>query len=186
MKKLAFILTILCGLTSGLAIAQSNLIGPKTATATLNVKLYPIQTILIGTDKTVNLEYQTKEDYSNGVTSNMTDHLIVYSTGGFAVKVKSDDENLVFTKDGKTDKIDVKTINLVATLGSGNESGSKFSAVTLDKSDKNLISSQVGGTNLKFNVAYSGQGNNNYVNKYYNVENPNVYTTTVTYTIEAQ
>ena len=28
--------------------------------------------------------------------------------------------------------------------------------------------------------------NMTYVNKYYNVENPNVYTTNVTYTIEAQ
>ena len=45
---------------------------------------------------------------------------------------------------------------------------------------------QVSGTDLKFNVAYNGKGNNDYVNKYYNVENPNVYTTTVTYTIEAQ
>ncbi|WP_312149317.1 hypothetical protein [Empedobacter sp.] len=184
MKKLAFILTIFCGLVSGTAFAQSNLIGPKTATATLNVKLHPIQTILIGANSTVDLEYQTKEDYSNGVTKTMNDHLIVYSTGGFAVKVKSENENLV-RKEGDS-KIDVKTINLVATLGSGNESGSTFKEVTLDKSDKNLISSDVGGTDLKFNVAYSGIGNNDYVNKYYNVEKPTVYTTTVTYTIEAQ
>lgn len=179
MKKLAFILTIFCGLVSGMALAQ------KTASATLNIKLHPIQTIVIGGTE-VNLEYNTKEDYSKGVTSEMDNHLIVYSTGGFAVKVRSENENLVFTKDGTTDKIDVNTINLVATLGTGNQSGSTFSAVTLDKSDKPLISSQVGGTDLKFNVAYNGKGNNDYVNKYYNVENPNVYTTTVTYTIEAQ
>ncbi|MFV0141439.1 hypothetical protein [Empedobacter falsenii] len=181
MKKLAFFLTIFCTLTSGLAIAQT-----KTATATLNVKLRPIQTIVIGGDNTVNLVYKTKEDYSNGVTANMNDHLIVYSTGGFAVKVKSDDKNLVFTKDGKTNTIAVNTINLVATLGKGNKSESTFTNVVLGKSDKNLISSTVGGTNLKFNVAYSGKGGNAYVNKYNNVENPTVYTTTVTYTIEAQ
>ncbi|MFV0219046.1 hypothetical protein OBK23_05060 [Empedobacter falsenii] len=189
MKKLAFFLTIFCGLVSGTAFAQITPAtgpGPKTATATLNVKLKPIQTIVIGGNNTVDLVYQTKDDYSKGVTANMNDHLIVYSTGGFAVKVKSDDENLVFTKDGKTDQIAVNTINLVATSGTGNESGSTFSAVTLDKSDKNLISSNVGGTNLKFNVAYSGTGGDAYVNKYNNVENPTVYTTTVTYTIEAQ
>ncbi|MGV1001743.1 hypothetical protein ACTS9U_10040 [Empedobacter falsenii] len=185
MKKLAFILTILCGLTSGLAFAQDETgPGPKTATATLNVKLHPIQTILIGANSTVDLEYQTKDDYSNGVTKTMNDHLIVYSTGGFAVKVKSENENLV-RKEGDS-KIAVNTINLVATLGTGNQSGSTFSAVTLDKSDKNLISSKVGGTDLKFNVAYSGTGGDAYVNKYNNVENPTVYTTTVTYTIEAQ
>ncbi|WP_313572827.1 hypothetical protein [Empedobacter sp.] len=189
MKKLAFFLTIFCGLVSGTAFAQDPTTtgpGPKTATATLNVKLKPIQTIVIGGNNTVDLVYQTKDDYSKGVTAKMDNHLIVYSTGGFAVKVKSENENLVFTKDGTTDKIDVNTINLVATLGTGNQSGSTFSAVTLDKSDKSLISSQVGGTDLKFNVAYNGKGNNDYVNKYYNVENPNVYTTTVTYTIEAQ
>lgn len=185
MKKLAFFLTIFCGLVSGTAFAQSHLIGPKTATATLNVKLYPIQTILIGTDNTVNLEYQTKEDYSNGVTSNMTDHLIVYSTGGFAVKVKSDKENLEYTS---KDEIAVSTINLQASLGSDNKlTDAKFPAVEkLTNSYASLISSSVGGTGLKFNVAYKGEGNNAYVNKYYNVENPNVYTTTVTYTIEAQ
>ncbi len=184
MKKLAFFLTVFCTLTSGLAFAQ-----PKTATATLNVTLRPIQTILIGGDNIVNLEYQTKEDYSNGVTSNMNDHLIVYSTGGFAVKVKSDKENLEYTsKDGKDHKIAVSTINLQASLGTGNElTKAKFPEVkNLTNSDKNLISSAVGGTDLKFNVAYKGRGNNAYLNKYYNVENPNVYTTTVTYTIEAQ
>lgn len=180
MKKLAFFLTIFCGLVSGMAFAQ------ETATATLNVNLHPIQTIVIGGDKTVNLEYITKEDYSNGVTKTMNDHLIVYSTGGFAVKVKSENENLV-RKEGDS-KIAVNTINLQASLGTGNES----TATTFDKNVKltnsyaSLISSTVGGTDLKFNVAYNGIGNNDYVNKYNNVENPTVYTTTVTYTIEAQ
>ncbi|MGV0978928.1 hypothetical protein [Empedobacter falsenii] len=184
MKKLAFILTIFCALVSGMAFAQ---VGSKTATATLNVKLHPIQTIVIGGDNTVNLEYKSEKDYSTGVTANMNDHLIVYSTGGFAVKVKSENENLVFTKEGKSDQIAVNTINLKATLGTGNElNAPTFKNVVLTNSDENLISSTVGGTDLKFNVAYNGKGKNDYVNKYYNVENPTIYTTTVTYTIEAQ
>ena len=184
MKKVAFILTIFCALVSGMALAQA---GSKTASATLNVKLYPIQTILIGNGTTIDLEYKSKEDYSNGVTSKVNDHLVVYSTGGFEVKVKSENENLVFTKDGTSDKIAANTINLQATLGTGNELiSSTFSDVVLDNSNKKLISSTVGGTDLKFNVAYNGKGNNDYINKYYNVENPNTYTTTVTYTIEAQ
>ena len=179
MKNAVFVLTVFCALISGVSFAQ--------ATATLNVKLYPIQTILIGGDNTVNLEYKTKDDYQNGVTANMKDHLVVYSTGGFAVNVKSENEDLIYTKDGLTSKIAANTINLQATLGTGNVlNSSSFSKVVLDKSDKNLISSTVGGTDLKLNVAYNGKGNNDYVNKYYNVENPNVYTTTVTYTIEAQ
>ncbi len=183
MKKLAFILTIFCALVSGIAFAQ---VGSKTASATLNVKLYPIQTIVIGGDNTVNLEYNTKEDYSKGVTKTMENHLTVYSTGGFAVKVKSENENLV-RKEGES-KIAVKTINLEAALGSNNKlNAPTFKKVELSNTVNNLlISSDVGGTDLKFNVAYSGIGNNDYVNKYYNVEKPTVYTTTVTYTIEAQ
>ncbi|MEG0529562.1 MAG: hypothetical protein RR578_04425, partial [Bacilli bacterium] len=69
MKKAAFILTILCALVSGVAFGQ--------AQATLNVKLYPIQTIVIGGNNTVNLEYKTKDNYLNGVTSDMKDHLVV-------------------------------------------------------------------------------------------------------------
>ncbi len=189
MKKLAFFLTIFCGLVSGTAFAQNEPApgpGPKTATATLNVKLHPIQTILIGANSTVDLVYQTKEDYSNGVTKTMNDHLIVYSTGGFAVKVKSENENLV-RKEGDS-KIAVNTINLQASLGSNTTlTDATFDEnVKLTNSYASLISSKVGGTDLKFNVAYNGIGNNDYVNKYNNVENPTVYTTTVTYTIEAQ
>lgn len=174
------ILTVLFStLFSSVAFAQ--------ATATLNVKLYPIQTIMIGGENTINLEYKTKDNYSNGVTENVDNHLVVYSTGGFAVNVKSDTENLVYTKDDFSSSIDASTINLIPSLGQDNQlSNASLSAVTLSNSTTNLISSQVGGTDLKFNVAYVGKGNNDYINKYYNVESPNVYTTTVTYTIEAQ
>lgn len=189
MKKLAFILTILCGLTSGLAFAQSTTTGPKpiTATATLNVKLHPIQTIVIGGTE-VNLEYITKDDYSKGVTSKMDNHLIVYSTGGFAVKVRSQNEKLTSKNNEVKGEIEAKTINLEASKGSGNLLTSyKFNKeVALNTEAKPLFSSTVGGTDLKFNVAYTGQGTDAYVNKYYNAENPTVYTTTVIYTIEAQ
>ena len=184
MKKSAFILSIIiCALFSGVAMAQT------TAQATLNVKLYPIQTIMIGGDNTVNLEYKTKEDYLKGVTNDMKDHLVVYSTVGFAVKVKSENEDLVYTKDALTSKIAANTINLQAKLGTDNKlNSSTMNNVVLSNESKNLISSTVGGTELKFNVAYNGKGGNDYVNIYYNVETPNVnvYTTAVTYTIEAQ
>ncbi len=180
MKKVGFILTIVAAMFSTKSFAQ-------TAQANLNVKLHPIQTIVIGGENTVNLEYKTKDDYLNGVTSKMNDHLVVYSTGGFAVKVKSENEDLVYTKDALTSKIAANTINLQATLGSGNQlSASTMANVVLSNANQNLITSNVGGTELKFNVAYNGKGNNDYVNKYFNVETPNVYNTTVTYTIEAQ
>ncbi|WP_291087825.1 MULTISPECIES: hypothetical protein [unclassified Empedobacter] len=191
MKKLAFFLTIFCGLVSGTVFAQNPTTtgpGPITATATLNVELRPIQTIVIGGDNTVNLVYKTKEDYYNGVTANMKDHLIVYSTGGFAVKVGSKNEKLTSKNNEVKGEIEANKINLEASAGSGNSLSSyEFNEkVALNTEAKPLFSSTVGGTDLKFNVAYTGQGGDAYVNKYNNVENPTVYTTTVTYTIEAQ
>lgn len=160
--------------------------GNKSAQATLNVNLYPIQTIEVSGDKTVNLDYDSKDDYLNGVEKKMDDHLTVYSTGGFAVSVKSESADLLYSKAPK-DKIEASTINLSATKGSGNDlSEISFTNVALSNDYQKIISSQVGGTALKFNVAYKGNGGNDYLNKYYNVESPNVYTTTITYTIEAQ
>src|SRR5690554_8136294 len=73
------------------AQAQSNV--------TLNVKLNPIQTLVVNpAQETVELEYSSKDDYANGVTSGaLTDHLSVFSTGGFAVTVKSADTHLTNT-----------------------------------------------------------------------------------------
>src|SRR5690606_14460417 len=59
----------------------------------LNVKLYPIQTIVVNAAN-VDLEYKTKTDYANGVTVSQGDHLTVYSTGGFTVNVKSETATL--------------------------------------------------------------------------------------------
>ena len=68
MKKVGFILTIVAAMFSTKSFAQ-------TAQANLNVKLHPIQTIVIGGENTVNLEYKTKDDYLNGVTSKMNELL---------------------------------------------------------------------------------------------------------------
>lgn len=184
MKKLFSLVAVVgCCLVSNVTSAQE---GSKSAQATLNVNLYPIQTIEIAGDKTVNLDYKSKDDYANGVKADMADHLTVYSTGGFAVKVKSETENLNYSR-VENDHIEANTINLKASKGTGNSLvAANFKDVALSNEYKNLITSTVGGSSLKFNVAYQGQGDNNYINKYYNVESPNVYTTTVTYTIEAQ
>lgn len=57
---------------------------------TLNVKLKPIQTLVVNSrQRTVDLEYNSKEDYKNGVSKTNADHLNIYSTGGFQVNVKS-------------------------------------------------------------------------------------------------
>src|SRR5690606_11262076 len=62
----------------------------QTATANLSVTINPIQTIKVNTAN-VNLNYSSTEHYKNGVTEVRPDHLTVYSTGAFQVKVKAAD-----------------------------------------------------------------------------------------------
>ena len=66
---------------------------PVTDNVTLNVKLHPIQTLVVNeSQKTVDLDYKTEVDYATGVSSKvLVDHLTVYSTGGFKVTVRSSD-----------------------------------------------------------------------------------------------
>ena len=71
---------------------------------TLNIKLHPIQTLVINQAK-VDINYSTKEDYTNGVTIQEPEHITVYSTGGFTVQVKASSANLVNTDSSNSETI---------------------------------------------------------------------------------
>lgn len=181
MKKFIFLLAT--GLGLGTVAAQQ---------ATVNVRLYPIQTIIVnpGTaNQVVNLDYHTAADYANGVNTDKADHLSVYSTGAFAVSVKADAATLESAHTEVTENINSSDIWVTASAGSTNTlTGVTYEpAVSLTQTAQELFSSTTGGVNKNFNVNYAAKGDaNDYVNKYFNVENPTVYTTTVTYSIEAR
>lgn len=183
MKKTLLTAAVL--LVSGvLAFAQD---GKQSADVQLSVILNPIQTIEVGaaTQRTVDLVYDSKEDYANGVEVSLDDHLTVYSTGGFEVKAQSATDNIQRANGSET--ISASTINVLASPGATNAlTGANYNNVSLSTTPTNLISSSVGGVNKNFNVKYSGIGADGYLNSYYNDENPTVYTTTVTYSIVAQ
>lgn len=185
MKKSAILFGALLGLVSITANAQ-------TATATVNVRLHPIQTIIVNTaNQNVNLDYKTEANYADGVNETQADHLKIYSTGAFAVTVKSDTDELVSTEAGVTEVIDASDIFVTASAGTTNAlatTGVTYEpAVSLSTSATKLFSSTVGGVDKNVSVNYAAKGNlDKYVNKYFNVQNPTVYTTTVTYTIAAQ
>lgn len=182
MRKFYYLLGLTFGLTSINVAAQ------KTGDATVNVRLYPIQTIVVnGSQKNVNLDYRTSDDYKKGVALDEADHLTVYSTGAFAVNVQSKDAQLSSVNTSITEKINAADIKLTPTAGTTNPlSGSKLSTVTLSTTPTELISSNIGGVDKTFNVKYSAAGAGSYLNKYFNVENPTTYTTVVTYTIVAK
>lgn len=163
-----------------------------TGTVKLNIVLKPIQTITVNptpvegvTIEGVNLVYDEKSDYENGVSVEQKDHLTVFSTGGFTVSVKSGGD---FTNTGgNTNIIEAGDVSVKATAGKG-----KLNNVVLAKTEtteSTLISSDEGGRNLMYDVTYNNEAgaSDAYINHYLNggVEK-NTFTTTVTYTIAAK
>ncbi|QPH40435.1 hypothetical protein [Pedobacter endophyticus] len=155
----------------------------QTDNATLNIRLYPIQTITVNpTQKTVNLDYKTTADYADGVSLAQADHLTVYSTGAFIVKVKS----AAATLTGAKSNIDANDVSISPLAGTSNQlANATYTARNLSNTDQTIISSNTGSVNKNFNITYKAAGSQKYVDKYFKTENPTVYTTTVTYTIEA-
>lgn len=197
MKKTAILFGALLGLVSISVNAQTGATTASpataaTATATVNVRLHPIQTIIVNSaNQNVNLDYNNEADYANGVSASQADHLTIYSTGAFAVTVKSNSETLTSDADVPAEKKkDIDASDIFVRAGAGttrplNANGVTYNnAVSLSTSEATLFSSTIGGVNRNVNVNYTAKGDaNSYVNKYFKAQTPTVYSTTVTYTI---
>lgn len=171
MKK--FIL--LCLITLGVAL-QAN----SSSAVSLNIKLHPIQSLVVNADqKEVVLDYQTRTDYSSGVTSKQQDHLSIFSTGGFEVKVKANDISL--SNDSRT--ISVADVLVTPYNGSTPLSNANYTSINLSTVESILLSSDTGGVDKTVSVDYAAKGNYEYINLYQHTENANIFKGTVIYTI---
>ena len=157
----------------------------NTDQVTLNIVLKPIQTITINTGQNkVELIYDTKNKYNNGVSKEYTDHIEVFSTGGFIVNVRGDGD-LINNKNNNA-SISLSDVSVIASKGSKVTGNPTYNTVNLSTNNKTLISSISGGRDLKYNVTYNNNlgKNDKYINKYFKSDgNESVYTTTLTYTI---
>lgn len=177
MKKTFFLLSMLAGVLTAQAQVSDN--------ATVNVKLYPIQTIVVNPDnKVVNLDYQTTTDYQDGVNVDKKDHLKIYSTGGFEVYVSAAGD---LTSSDATKNISAADIKITASAGTVNPltstTSNTYKSINLSNTNQLLVDNATGGVNKTVSVNYAAAGADAYVDKFINGENPTVYTTTVTYTI---
>lgn len=134
-------------------MAQSATSYVNEGSTTVNIKLNPIQAILVNDNK-VNLEYTTLENYNQGVETTMTKHLTVYSVGGFIVNVKSDGD-FNYTGGGTIDPIPASHVQLTATAAGGSFDTS--SQVELSTDATALITSSTGGFEKKYDVKYSNK-----------------------------
>jgi hypothetical protein len=172
---------------SGVTMAQAQGV-TNSDNVTLNVRLNPIQTLIVnGAQKTINLDYTTAANYAGGVSATNSDHLTVYSTGGFQVKVKSAGSALENTQaTGPSGHIQANTVQIVPSAGANPLAEAQYVPKFLLAEEQPIITSTKGGVDKKFNIEYKGAGADAYLNHYVAGQNPTVYTTTVTYTIIAQ
>lgn len=168
----------------GLATINAQNTAPQNI-VTLNIKLSPIQTLIVDNNKKeVNLAYASKDDYANGVTSTpILDQLTVYSTGGFDVKVKSSKATL--ESGGKN--LNANTIKIIASAGTKPVNGATYAAnVMLSNNEAVLVSSTKGGVDNNISIEYKGASADAYLDNYVAGQNPTIYTTDVVYTILAK
>lgn len=155
----------------------------QTDNATLNVVLSDIKSITVNAgQKTVNLPFTTISNYQNGVTLVQDAHLAIQSTGKFKVYVKASSDNISGTNGGS---IDANTINVTAVKDGGDNIADlqyyNGGTRSLSATKQDLFgSSQSGTLNTTFKVTYIAGQNSAYLNK-----PAGTYTTTVTYSIEA-
>ena len=174
-----FIYTVLLYVfTLGVSYGQSD-------NVTLNIRLFPIQIIEVNpSQEVVYLDYATNADYAKGVQLEQPDHLSMYSTGGFVVKVSSIDVNMT-AESGKV--IPVSDIIITPKQGILNPLiGASFSSTTLSSEATTIITNNTGGMNKTFGIHYQAKGNNEYVDKYVDTGRPAVFSTNVVYSIEAK
>lgn len=172
-KKMKQLLLLISFITSVTISAQ------KQGDVTINVILNPIQSITINPDQLViNLEYKTKSDYLNGVAENKTNHIKVFSTGSFEIKVKSNNPTL---SNGNRN-IPVSDIRITPTIGTDNLTDAVFTPISLSVSEQTIASSNKGVADKSISVTYQSKGESEYV-ELYNHSTSNTFSSIIIYTI---
>lgn len=183
--KIKFFIVLLAMISLG----YGNIANAQSDNVTLNVRLNPIQTLVVN-QKIVNIDYTTTQDYAAGVSVKQDDHLTIYSTGGFEISAKSSGSTLTSSTGKNTKSINASDVKITASKGSANslDEVTYYDNKALSNVDggTKIVASQIGGANQKFNITYAAAGEDKYINYYSkNDDTPNTFTTTVTYTIVA-
>ena len=158
----------------------------------VNLIFKPIQSIQVNPiQKEINFEYSTPEHYIDGLgddnTQIKTDHLTVYHSGPFNVKVTS--TGFVHGTEVLEGTDHVKVL---ASIGANSnikeDAGLGFHEVSLaaNATGTEFITSQKGGMGYTFDVQYDHSGDHykDYINNNYKSEDK-TYTATVTYEISS-
>lgn len=164
------------------ALPQILFAQPNNASVRLNINLSQVQSLTVNESQSqVDLNFSKKEDYKNGVNVNEPNHLSVFSSGRFVVKV-STQGNFTGT-DNKSIPASSVAITPQATGGvtqiPGMITGSNIRLSPREA--KTIIKSPTHGTiATSFDVLYTASGAG------YALLDNGTYSGTVVYTIEVE
>ncbi|MBD3904779.1 hypothetical protein NAL32_10110 [Chryseobacterium sp. Ch-15] len=159
--------------------AFANVNAQTTGTVKLNVNLNPIQTIVVNGIEDVDLNYTSKADYENGVSSKKDNQLTIYSTGSYEVRVTSN----TATISSGTKTMDVSSIQVIPTPGTGGQADATYTPQFLSGNEQTLVKSATGGVNKRITIEYKAAGLDTYIDNYIAGQTPTTYTANLTYSI---
>lgn len=177
MSRLMLMVLLLC--FGKICYAQIN-----SGSVTLTIRLYPIQTLIINAAQSnVGLDYMTKGDYGSGVNSNNVDHLSIFSTGGFEVKVRSITNEIQQHTGMQLKAIEAGTIQVLPSEGSRALTDAQYTPQPLSANDQIIVSSNKASIDRNISIEYKGAGSNIYSSNAGNRFDPVYYTTNLIYTV---
>jgi len=147
----------------------------------LNVVLNPMRSVTVTNNQTVDLVFQTAEDYENGVSKTIADQLNVSSIGsGYRLYAKSSIDN------PKTGDKSINGENITVAISKGTGTATVASANIRDMAaKKDMYFNQNPVLNEKLSVTYAANlgGKEKYIDKL--IENKTTtYTVVITYSVE--
>jgi len=174
--------TAVLALAGLLFSGSANAADPVSATATFNLVLNPIQSIVVN-NTSVEMKYETISDYTAGKEIPVENHLTVFSNGGYAVNVEAAN----FNTSGVESKPEVNTIKIYAKI----DGVAAYEEPIVKLGAKTQLFSSTSGTDLTgqiLDVMYKG-GTTYYQDGFFtktgNIATTTTHTTTVTYSIVA-
>ncbi|QBQ40075.1 hypothetical protein [Sphingobacterium psychroaquaticum] len=151
----------------------------------LNIVLNHVQNLTVNaSQETTTLTYNTVEDYANGVAVVQKEHLNVFSTSPYVVKVRVVNEE--FIKNGGEPGTGMLQPNVsVLAAPAAQPDGVVTEGRILSLEERAIITGDNPAFDNKFDVTYKGPGGNELI-KYSEFGKVNTFTNVVLYSIEAK
>lgn len=122
----------------------------------INIVLNHVQNLTIHPDQQiVNLNYNTLEDYRDGVHAKKQGHLSVFSTSPYEIKIKLANEKFIKLGGEPSQSIHMPEIKITPSTNIENQN-LQFTTSSLVADGQKIITSQVPTISSIFNIEYTG------------------------------